>query len=198
MDAKKIFAAVTLFAMVAGPALAHGWPPIGQDIQVTNVNFANVTNNVTVGAFTGDNVTVGGDGGNGGFACKGSANGGAGGSNSGDIITGAAYAEAKVVNKVNTNITKVGVNCVNCQDTDDVIVKNMNMANVGNGVGVGADTSDNYAVGGNGGKGGFTFGGSANGGAGGSNSGDITTGGAYAGAKVINVVNTNITRVRKY
>lgn len=43
----------------------------------------------------------------GSVAIGGSANGGSGGSNSGNITTGAATAKSKVINKVNTNITRV-------------------------------------------------------------------------------------------
>ena len=109
---KKILVGLTalsLLVLVAGPALAA---------TVINVNKnTTVSNDVMVVANTGWNVTGGGDGGTGGTskaiaingsnAYGGSSNGGNGGSNSSGISTGNAYAKAKVINIVNTSITRI-------------------------------------------------------------------------------------------
>lgn len=182
---QKLIAGSTILAMLAFalPVLATG----GSDIEVENSNRAHVDNNVTVDANTGWNGTYGG---NGGTAFGGSANGG---SNSGDIGTGNAYAKSKIVNVVNTNKTKVKVTTcsLNCP-VDDIEVENRNKAHVDNTVDVIADTGMNETFGGDGGH--AFFGGTANGG---TNSGDIDTGDAKAKSKVVNVVNTNITRIRR-
>ncbi len=193
---KKILAGSALVLALsvvvsASPALAWG----GSDIEVENDSYANIRNDVQVGAYTGENVTAGGNGGNGGFTFSGNANGGNGGANSGSIHTGTAYAKAKVVNVANTNLTGITAWCSGCRG--DIEVENDDSdATVGNGVAVFADTGLNGAVGGVAGNGGF--GGSTNGGNGGLNSGGITTGSAYSKAKVVNVVNTNITRILRY
>ena len=205
---------VATIVLMSAPALASG-----SDIKVENNNSAYVKNDVNVGANTGWNVTAGGDGGSGGgsgttkayggsTATGGDANGGNGGENSGDITTGDATAKAKVVNVVNTNKTKIEVDCDCANNVDDVKVRNNNQAKVKNYVGVGADSGNNAVwggLGGDAGNSGYTKasgnsianGGDANGGNGGANSGDIKTGDAYGKAKVVNIVNKNITKIRR-
>ena len=110
MDAKKILAAVASLAMVAGPAFAHRNPPMpDRDITVINYNKDTaVTNVVKVDAFTGTNLAAGGDGGAGGdVSGRGTGGDGGNGGDGGTIVTGDAYAKAKVINLVNTNITRI-------------------------------------------------------------------------------------------
>ena len=209
---KKIFVGLTILALAlaAGPALA--WWNSGSDITVTNNKTAKVTNNVVVVASTGGNISAGdagGDGGDGGVGGKvnidndgnDGGNGGNGG-NGGTIYTGNAYAKSKVKNIVNTDITKIDCDCV---DTDDITVNNTDKAEVENNVGVGALTGDNASLGWNGGSGGDGgVGGKinidnddndgGNGGVGG-DGGSVDTGNAYAKSKVVNIVNTIITRI---
>src|SRR3989338_3114081 len=149
---KKVFVSLTVLALMlsAAPALASGWWGGGHDITVTNTKTAVVMNEVVVRAYTGYNNSDGGDGGNGG-------DGGEGG-NGGSITTGNATAKAKVKNKVNTDITKIDLcGCNGESNVDDITVTNNDTANVGNGVGVIADTGLNDTNGGsssNGGNGG--------------------------------------------
>ncbi|MDO8728417.1 MAG: ice-binding family protein [bacterium] len=89
----------------------------GGSVTVTNNNVATVTNNENTQASTGSNSAGGsnaGNGGNGG-SISGSGNGnntghggrGGGGGTGGVVITGNANANSRVLNKVNTNITRV-------------------------------------------------------------------------------------------
>ncbi len=103
-----------------------------------------------------------------------------GGGNSGDISTGDATAFSTVENYVNDNTTKVSASCRRgC--TADIKVINKNDARVRNTVDVSASTGGNGIVAVKGGG----------------NSGDIRTGDAYADSLVVNVVNTNVTRIRR-
>ena len=96
----------------------------GDDVNVSNRNRANVTNNLEVEAETGDNDAEGGEGDDGGNARSsssyrglwhwwgnygGNATGGNGGNggNGGTINTGAANADGLVNNVVNRNVTRV-------------------------------------------------------------------------------------------
>src|SRR3989344_7349252 len=211
---KKIFVgfAILAVALAAGPALAWGNHGGGSDITVTNDKTAKVTNNVVVVASTGNNVSAGdsgGDGGDGGVGGKvnidndgnDGGNGGNGG-NGGTINTGNAYAKSEIKNIVNTDITKISCDC---EDTDDITVDNTDNARVKNNVGVGASTGDNASLGWDGGSGGNGgVGGKinidnddndgGNGGVGG-DGGSVDTGNAYAKSKVVNIVNTIITRI---
>ncbi|HBT81347.1 hypothetical protein A2757_01680 [Candidatus Giovannonibacteria bacterium RIFCSPHIGHO2_01_FULL_48_47] len=186
------------------------------DITVTNNNSAYVKNEVDVSASTGGNDANGGSGsaaGNGGnVQSSNSGNTGGNGGNGGDggdggvILTGNAFAKSKIVNKVNTNVTRVDP--CDC-DVDDVTVTNNNSAKVKNYVEVKAKTGYNDANGGNagcgcegGGDGGnVTNSNSGNAGGDGGNAGDggdggvIVTGHAFAKSKILNRVNTNITRI---
>jgi len=170
--------------------------------------------NLNVGG--GNQANTGGAGGKGG-------NGG----NGGKIWTGNAMAEAYVTNAVNTNDTNIDAcacpdPCYDpCYDSmngschepypcpDDIVVDNDNSAEVYNGVMVVADTSENDADGDEGGDGGDvdnnsnsngnqsnTGGAGGNGGNGG-DGGEIRTGSAWSIADVVNVINTNITRIRR-
>src|SRR3989344_7949731 len=229
---KKVFVSLTVLALMlsAAPALASGWWGGGHDITVTNTKTAVVMNEVVVSAYTGYNNSDGGDGGSGGSGDGASSNtnkngsqtnnggnggdGGEGG-NGGSITTGNATAKAKVKNKVNTDITKIDLcGCNGESNVDDITVTNNDTANVGNGVGVVADTGLNDTNGGsssNGGNGGGAdsnyngWGGGSqtnNGGDGGDgddggNGGVIRTGNSDAKAKVVNVVNTIVTRINR-
>lgn len=211
------FTVLALAVMTAGPALAHYWGGWGSDITVTNTKNAIVVNEVIVSAGTGDNNANGGSGGAGGDiddtkAWKGgyakSGNGGAGGDggSGGTIVTGDAYAKAKVYNKVNTDYTSIDP-CPDCTDIDDIDVTNEDNAIVDNLVAVGAYTDANDVNGGSGGaggdlddtkawKGGDAYSGSGGAGGDGGNGGYVNTGSAYAKAKVFNKINTVITRIK--
>ena len=81
--------------------------------------------------------------------------GGQGGNNGGGgtIITGDAYAEACIINIVNTNITEIdtcGDGDEDCHGDGDVTVENNNSASVENEVEATANTGDNTANGGDG------------------------------------------------
>lgn len=189
---KKIvaFASVAALLVSAVPAFAGGYGFGGSnDIEVENSNHAFVSNDVTVTANTGDNWAYGGD------ATGGNANGG---SVNGDIDTGDAYASGKVYNVVNSNLTDVKAPCSrNCKG-GDIEVENKNSAFVSNGLSVGADTGTNDAFAGDatatGGCHHHCNSGTANGG---SVNGEIQTGDAGSSGKVVNVVNTNLTRVSR-
>ena len=215
---KKFIAVFAILALVgvASPASASHW---GEDITVTNTNDAYVKNDVDVTASTGSNDANGGYAG-GGAGSGGSVNnsddgntGGNGGNagNGGDggvILTGNASAGSLITNDVNYNKTKITVDC-GCNDVDDVTVTNTNNARVKNYVDVKAKTGRNNANGGGAGDNSAGSGGSVNNsddGNTGGNGGDagsggwgglIGTGDAEAGSLVVNVVNTNITRVRR-
>ncbi|MFH0804414.1 MAG: hypothetical protein V1896_02335 [Candidatus Zambryskibacteria bacterium] len=189
---KKLIAlvAVAAFVLTATPALA--WYGGGSEIEVENDNHAVVINDTTAVANTGGNTAYG-SGGVGGNAMFGSNANGGSGSNSGDIDTGTAVAKAKTVNVVNSNVTSVKVPC-RCKG--DIEVENDNGAFLKNDTVASADTGYNIAGGDGGNAGTAKFGSNANGGSG-SNSGDIDTGTAVAKAKTVNVVNTNLTRIRR-
>lgn len=145
-----------------------------------------------------------GNGGNGG-------NGGAGGL----IVTGGAVATSYLTNDVNFNKTKIDVPC-DCNDFGNVniTVNNYNDAHVTNHVDVKAKTGHNDANGGDsgcgcdgGGNGGDInnngddvqnshTGSGGNAGAGGAG-GTIITGVADSLSSVVNLVNHNITRIRR-
>lgn len=205
--------------LYATPALAWHWSN-NSDITVTNNNGAYVKNDVDVSASTGGNDANGGTGsaaGNGGDVNNSDDNNtGGNGGNGGDggdggvIVTGNAVAVSEIANDVNYNKTKISVSC-DCEDVDDVTVTNINNAKVKNYVDVKAKTGYNDANGGDagcdcvgGGDGGDVInsdddndagdgGDAGNGGAGGT----IVTGHADGYSGVINLVNTNVTRIRR-
>lgn len=74
-----------------------------------------------------------------------------GGGDGGTITTGDAYAEACIINIVNTNVTEIDT-CGDgdCHSDGDITVENNNDASVKNGVGAIANTGDNTANGGEG------------------------------------------------
>jgi len=219
---KKITAALTIASLLsfASPALAWGgWS--SDDITVDNDNYAYVENDVDVSASTGGNDANGGTGsaaGNGGDVNSSNSgntggdggNGGDGG-DGGDIYTGNATALSAIDNDINYNKTKVSVDC-DCEgDVDDVTVTNHNRAKVKNYVDVKAKTGYNDANGGNagcncegGGDGGNVS--SSNSGNTGGDGGDAGDGGdgghietwdATAVSSIVNLVNHNITRIRR-
>jgi hypothetical protein len=216
-------ALATVFTL-APVSHAWFWPGSNSDVKVTNNNSANVTNNISSEAETGENTANGGDGeqgGNGGSATGSSwgwwgsngenngGNGGAGGDGGigGVIDTGNATSVVGVENSV--NYTYTSVDSCGCEDgfakrRGDVTVRNNNNAWVTNNVESEAETGENTANGGDGEQGGN--GGSAsgkgnnnggNGGAGGDGEGDglIMTGDASSGVVVVNRVNRTVTRV---
>ena len=161
------FASAAAFLVSAAPALASTHIP-SNDIEVENDNWAKVSNEVTVVANTGDNEVV---------AVK-------GGTNNGDvdIDTGDAFASSVVQNVVNSNTTKIKASCRRgC--VADIEVENDNRAKVRNEVRVIADTGNNEVV--------AVKGGTNNGDV------DITTGDAEIWSDVVNIVNSNVTRIRK-
>ncbi len=170
---KKILiglATLTLFVTTVAPALAcescyYCWRP-SRKIEVRNQNWANVKNNVTTIANTGDNEIEG---------------------RRGSIRTGDAYADAIVQNTVNTNETKIRTPCRRgC--VGGIEVENENGARVRNRVVTIAKTGDNKIETNNGcwedcrnSRG----------------EGCIVTGRAKSLSTVINVINSNITRIRR-
>jgi len=222
---KKIITSSVLLPLLsvglyATPALAWHWNN-GNDITVTNNNDAYVKNDVDVSASTGGNDANGGTGsaaGNGGDVSNsddnnagGNGGNGGNGGDGGAIYTGNATAGALVANDVNYNKTKVTVDCECDGDVDDVTISNTNDARVKNYVDVKAKTGHNDANGGDTGcgcEGGGDGGNVSNsdddntGGDGGDAGhggwgGYIDTGNATAGAAVGNLVNHNITRIRR-
>ncbi len=198
---------VTLGA--AGLALADG------DVNITNVNTAIVENSATTIANTGGNTAMGG---NGGMAGNGGAvlssddgnmggnggNGGKGG-NGGTVITGDAFAGTKFVNQVNTNDTEVNRCACNGEEDGDDNVVNVNVGLLGNAAATIADSGSNMTDGGMGGDAGNggnvedsdddNVGGNGGAGNAGGNGGSTTTGMANAWTEIINIVNTNLTRI---
>lgn len=220
---KKLLASSTVLAMLISvtPVLADGFPFDGYGSYVYNGNSAEVHNDVSVGANTGRNGVYGGNGGNGGHGGNvgwthnnntggNGGNGGYGG-NGGVIHTGSATAGAEVGNVVNTNDTVVYNygRCGECGGYGYGEVDNNNNADVHNNVNVYANTGNNIAAGGNGGNGNYggnvgwrvdphdnNTGGQGGSGGHGGNGGHIGTGSAHSYAGVVNVVNSNITRIR--
>lgn len=209
----SVFAFVLAMALLASPVLAD------DDVTVRNRNSAYVKNDVNVSASSGSNDgnggnAIGGAGNGGGVSNSGTGNeGGNGGDDMsagghGIITTGNAGAAAVVSNNVNTNRTRI--NMCGCEEENggDVVLRNRNWATVKNYVDVSAESGYNDA------NGGDAIGGAGNagsvsnsnnnnsGGDGGEGNsvggnGDVLTGDANAAAAVINVVNRNVTRIRR-
>jgi len=218
---KKVIAiaSIVAFALTSTAVFAG-------DITVTNNNGAAVVNGVSSSANTGSNFAGGADGGNGGDAGdidggkvknsntgNGGAGGDAGAGSGGTVMTGDADSEAGVLNVVNSNATSVEDDC-GCRGKrnrgNDITVTNNNRAFVANGVGSDANSGQNAAGGadgGDGGNGGDIDAGSnkvkksntGNGGAGGEagEGGWVDSGKASSKSGIVNVVNTNLTRVRR-
>src|SRR3989344_5451554 len=169
---KKVIAiaSIVAFALTSGTAFASHWS--SSDVTVSNNNSAFVGNSVVTSSNTGANDADGGDG--------------------GTVNTGDASSSSSVGNVVNSNATDVDRDC-GCRG--DVRVRNQNRGAVLNGVQTGSDTGWNDSNGG-------TSGASANGlgnddnTAEGGKGGSVTTGNARSRSGVVNVVNTNLTRVR--
>ncbi|TAL49514.1 hypothetical protein EPN83_00350 [Patescibacteria group bacterium] len=164
-----VFAIVALLGF-ASPALAWHWS--SSDITVNNSNWASVTNTVNTTASSGNNTANGGSGGNGGT-----------------IVTGDAGALSIVTNDVNYNDTDIDVDC-GCKG--DITVDNHNGARVTNTVNTTASSGNNVANGGDGSHSHHHHGGSSGG-----DGGIIVTGDAGAIGDVANIVNSNITRIRR-
>ncbi len=211
------FTVLALAVMTAAPALACPYFS-NADIKVSNSNTAMVHNEVYVGANTGGNLSAGAvsaGGSNDATAWKGgdvhtgaAGNAGSATGNGGTIVTGNANASATVGNIVNTNKTSIKASCGYCySNIDDSTVRNRNLAFVGNDVTVGADTGYNSSLGAEslGGdnnatawKGGSTYTGAAGYGTTAvGNGGYINTGNANDSATVFDLVNTNVTRIRR-
>lgn len=218
--------AVSVVALFAGANSATAyWPGFsGSDVVVTNYNNATVVNNVSADADTGKNDADGGNaqgaGDGGDVNGAGTGNTGGDGGDGGDAghgglnWTGNAYADAYVTNTVNSNDTKVVSPCRSCGN-GDVNVHNTNVARIMNNVSADADTGKNDADGGDAqgaGDGGDVNGGhsfwfytsgsdneAGEGGAGGNggNGGENVTGHADSYATVVNVINSNVTRIRR-
>jgi hypothetical protein len=184
---------------------------------------ANTGGNLALGSYGGD----GGDGGDiyaGGGECDDcdeveeshTGNGGNGGNGGlgGTVVTGDANANTKVINKVNyneTNIDRCGCDDPEGGDVEgDDYVGNVNVAFVANSAGSLANTGLNLAdgsYGGNGGNGGdisssggeVEESGTGDGGQGGegSDGGFVLTGVANSETKVVNIVNKNVTWIRR-
>ncbi|KKQ77540.1 MAG: hypothetical protein A3A96_02405 [Candidatus Zambryskibacteria bacterium RIFCSPLOWO2_01_FULL_39_39] len=204
------FASAAAFLVSAVPALAFGgfhFSSSDLDIDVDVDNDAYVKNDVDTTASTGGNTSTGGSARNrvsGGNVDNTEANGG----DTGDIDTGDAFATTYVTNTVNSNDIVVRSDC-GCRGEADLDVDVDNDATVKNYVDTKAKTGHNDSVGGNASnkvKSNSShsyhhwFGGSnsvdnteANGG----DAGEITTGDADAYSDVVNVVNTNVVRVRR-
>lgn len=180
---------------------------------------ANTGNNAVVGGNTGM-------AGNGGDATGKRANAGHGGTsgsanNEATVVTGNATAIGTVNNNINSNRTVVTTDC-GCENRKnkggDISVTNRNNAEVGNLVGAEANTGYNAVVGGTtgmAGNGGDAISshswskwnhhhnkGVANGGNGGNtgstnNEAVVVTGESVADGLVVNVVNSNVTRVAR-
>lgn len=206
---KKIVAIATIaaFALSSASASAFFWgKSSSSDINVSTSNSASVSNTVSSSANTGNNSAYGGDASNNvsgknGLNGMNEANGGQGGV----IATGDAAALSSIANQVNTNKTVVDKDC-GCKG--DVDVKTTSSASVANSVNTISNTGNNVVVGGDASNsvegGSYSWykkhskssskngGNTANGGMGGT----IVTGAALAGTEVVNVVNTNVTRVK--
>jgi len=213
------------FGLYATPALAFDWNWFNDDsnVDVTNTNSANVSNDVDVSSSTGGNDADGGSGstaGDGGDVNysddNNSAGNGGNGGNGGDggvIVTGDAYADALVTNDLNYNRTRVELcGCEEDSEDGDVSVSNDNGASVSNNVDVRAKTGYNVADGGDasececgaaGDGGDVTYSDDDNSAGDGGDNGDagwgglISTGSATSFATVFNTVNTNVTRIRR-
>lgn len=190
-------------------------------VTVSNSNSATVTNSVTISANTGGNMahgSIGGDGGDGGSASGDDTNTGGQGGNGGVggdggvIMTGDASIAVGIGNEVNTNDSDLQGLAGESDDEDidvrdnDVHVDNVNNVDVSNGVSVEAETGTNEAHGfrgGHGGMGGSATGDDENmagdGGAGGDGGwgGQITTGAQTLEVAIVNILNRNLTRVRR-
>ena len=205
------FVSILAFALSATPALAF-WQHNSNDldIYVKNSNSATVNNTVTTVADTGSNTANGGKATSEAKSKGGNATSDANGGDGGSITTGDAGAVSTVDNTVNTNKTKIEIpcGCVKKGDTD-IKVKNYNSATVNNTVATVADTGSNTA---NGGKAKSearsksakkSYGhhhapspaSNATSDADGGNGGDITTGDAGSISDVVNVINSNVTRI---
>lgn len=204
--------------LTASPASAFWFN--SDDVTVSNNNSAYVKNVVETEADSGDNYaggSTGGQGGQGGSVQgvsndNNDAQGGSGGNGGigGTVLTGNASATSDVSNMVNRNDTRVsscGCEGNSFSGSGDVSIRNRNRVAVKNYIETEAETGDNKAKGsqgGNGGNAGYVggFGNDGNevdGGSGGDSSdgGYISTGSASARTEVLNVVNKNITRVRR-
>ncbi len=196
-------------------------------VTVTNYNAAFVANSVTTVANSGGNTANGGTGGSAGAGGSvwGSdnddnttGNGGAAGNggNGGSVTTGVAIATTDIRNDVNRNDTTVDLcgceedsnDVEDEEESDDVVVTNVNGAFLANGALTGADSGYNMTDGGSAGAGGNggevvgednddnTTGTGGSAGAGG-NGGIVSTGRADSLTSVVNWVNTNITHIRR-
>lgn len=204
------------------PAFASGRDNHDNDREslIANSNIACVENSAITVAKTGDNIADGSYAGNGGTAGgivnsgdedideSSTGNGGSGGDSGigGTVSTGIAIATTNITNDVNKNVQPVG---------DETVLMNRNMARLSNKVITIADTGDNKAGGsiaGTGGNGGTISSGghhkdggsiddstTGGGGTGGSTSegGMVISGDASSNTTIMNIVNRNITRVRR-
>ncbi len=191
---KKVIAISSILAFVLSASSASafwGGHSRSSDITITTSNSATVSNTVYTSASTGGNSANGGSATNSG---KGSATGG----NGGVIGTGEAVAGTSVENYVNSNETDVTKNC-NCKGDLSISTTN-NSTYVTNSVETKAKTGYNSANGGSATNSGTTHGGwhrhgSGGGSANAGHGGFISTGNAASATAIINVLNSNVTRV---
>jgi hypothetical protein len=208
---KKILALTAVFTLLAAslPAAAATG-----DIVVRSRNVASVINEVVTSASTGGNEASGAMArnhlGGGNVTDSGSSNeAGNGGNNvlggmGGLIVTGNATANVSVSNDVNSNNTDTEANP---WATGDIRLRSRNVVELGNGVASAALTGDNrahghqatnHAINGNVSETNYdnTAGNGGNHVEGGSG-GEIRTGVSTTNNSVVNVLNRNVTRIRK-
>lgn len=196
------------------------------DISVNTSNSATVTNTVTTKASSGDNTSNGGDSmsetssSEGGWSQFSNSKKGwnwnnnnnntraeshARGGNGGSIATGEAIATTEIENYVNTTETDIEDSC-GCEENGNpffgrrsssrsIDVDNDNTANVSNTVETKARSGDNTSNGGN--AHGHTTGRDGYNDSTAGSGGTITTGRADSFSSVVNVINSNVTRIRR-
>jgi hypothetical protein len=207
---KKLIAFAAAMSLVAGaiPAFAD------TNITVSNNNSATVSNTVNSITVSGANDAIGGpavntvDGGNVRHADfnnqAGNGNNTVRGGNGGTVVTGNVVATSDVSNTLNYNRTSVDATP---WETTNLRVRNRNTATLSNDIGAASATSGNVADGSTGDNmlsgGNVSHAGSSNtagngtNNIGGGNGGNITTGSSASHSTVVNVLNRNITRIRK-
>ena len=192
---------------------------------ITNLNGGAIISGTTATANTGGNTAGGSRGGNGGSAGDVEAedgnmnNGGAAAGNGGNggnasaggwVETGDADAEAGSINQLNSNDTDIEI--ADDMNSSGLIVTGASVGLIAEVTGAGANAGENSARGSRGGRGGqggeveaddtgsnnnggATAGNGGNGGVG-STGGEVKTGKSTSAAGSLNVLNTNIVRVR--
>jgi hypothetical protein len=204
-EMKKVIAIATIatFALMSSTASAFFWSGSSSDVNISNTNTATVVNTVGTSANTGYN-TSNGDSATNNVSGKGS-NGGntVGGGFGGIVVTGNAGALSSVLNDVNSSKTVVNKDC-GCKG--DVNISGLNVATVANTLLTEANTGNNTTNGAEAsntvvGSHGWSWGHHSSNWNGGNlvvggNGGTVGTGEAVSAGAVVNLVNSNVTRVR--